>query len=48
MCGLAALPKPDQVWLLSQIRRATLPDQRVVLDWLLAKLNLKALPKDKV
>jgi hypothetical protein len=33
------LPKPDQVWLLSQIRRATIDDQRVVLDWLLKKFK---------
>lgn len=36
----AALPKPDQVWLLSQIRRATIADQEVVLGWLLNKFNL--------
>ena len=36
----AALPKPDQVWLLSQIRRATITDQKVVLGWLLNKFNL--------
>jgi len=33
-------PKPDQIHLLAQIRRATLDDQRVVLDWLLRKFNL--------
>jgi len=37
----AALPKPGQVWLLSQVRRATIDDQRVLLEWLLVKFNLK-------
>ncbi len=32
--------KPDQIHLLSQIRRATIGDQRVVLEWLLQKFNL--------
>jgi len=36
-----ALPKPDQVWLLSQIRRATIDDQRAALDWLLQKFSTK-------
>ena len=40
-----ALPKPDTVHLLSQIRRATISDQRVVLDWLLQKFNLVASEK---
>ena len=31
--------KPDRVWLLSQIRRATIDDQRVVLDWLNRKFG---------
>jgi hypothetical protein len=35
----AAMPKPDQVWLLSQVRRATVGDQRVLLDWLRAKFK---------
>ncbi len=34
--------KPDQIHLLSQIRRATIGDQRVVLEWLLQKFNLTA------
>ena len=34
-----ALPKPDQIHLLAQIRRATLSDQQVVLEWLLRKFN---------
>ena len=33
----AALPKPDQVWLLAQVRRATIDDQKAVLDWLRTK-----------
>lgn len=40
----AALPKPDQVWLLAQVRRSTIADQHAVLDWLLKKFNLKAEP----
>ncbi|MDQ2752269.1 MAG: HNH endonuclease [Bacteroidota bacterium] len=34
-----ALPKPDQIHLLAQIRRATINDQQVVLNWLLKKFN---------
>jgi 5-methylcytosine-specific restriction endonuclease McrA len=34
-----ALPKPDQIWLLSQVRRATLEDQQAVLRWLEAKFK---------
>ncbi len=34
-----ALPKPDRVYLLSQIRRATIPDQQAVLKWLLEKFK---------
>ncbi len=37
-----ALPKPDRVHLLAQIRRATIQDQEAVLNWLLQKFNLKA------
>jgi hypothetical protein len=40
-----ALPKPDQIHLLSQTRRATIDDQCVLLDWLLKKFNLEAKPK---
>ena len=36
-----SLPKPDRVHLLAQVRRATIDDQRVVLDWLLKKFKLK-------
>jgi hypothetical protein len=34
-----ALPKPDEVWLLSQVRRATIDSQKSVLDWLLKKFE---------
>ena len=37
----AALPKPDQVWLLSQVRRATIDDQEAVLEWLQKKFSMK-------
>ena len=37
-----ALPKPDQIHLLPQIRRATINDQEAVLKWLLQKFNLEA------
>lgn len=40
-----ALPKPDTVHLLSQIRRATIQDQRVVMDWLLGKFRLMAVER---
>lgn len=33
----ASLPKPDRVWLLAQVRRATMDDQKAVLDWLRTK-----------
>lgn len=39
--------KPDQIYLLAQIRRATIGDQRVVLEWLLQKFNLTAGKKDE-
>jgi 5-methylcytosine-specific restriction endonuclease McrA len=35
------LPKPDQIHLLAQVRRATIDDQRAVLNWLLQKFKLK-------
>ena len=41
-----ALPKPDQIYLLAQIRRATINDQQAVLDWLLQKFNLAAKQKN--
>ena len=36
-----ALPKPDRIHLLAQIRKATLSDQEAVLEWLLQKFDLK-------
>lgn len=36
-----SLPKPDRVHLLAQVRRATINDQRVLLDWLLQKFKLR-------
>jgi hypothetical protein len=36
-----ALPKPDQIHLLAQIRRATIQDQEAVLSWLLQKFNIE-------
>lgn len=38
----AAPIKPDRAQLLAQIRRATLEDQKIVLDWLLRKFKLRA------
>ena len=40
-----APPKPNRLYLLSQVRRATIDDQRAVLDWLLQKYNLASVPK---
>jgi hypothetical protein len=40
-----ALPKPDRIHLLAQIRRATINDQEAVLNWLLQKFNLEAKQK---
>src|SRR5439155_19069185 len=37
-----APPKPSRIHLLSQARRATVDDQRALLDWLLGKFNLVA------
>ena len=34
-----ALPKPDRIHLLAQIRRATIQDQRAVLEWLITKFK---------
>ena len=39
----SSLPKPDQVHLLPQVRRATIDDQRVLLKWLLQKFKLTIL-----
>ena len=41
-----ALPKPDRIHLLAQIRRATIPDQEAVLKWLLQKFNMEAAKKN--
>jgi hypothetical protein len=41
-----ALPKPDRVHLLSQVRRATIDDQEALLSWLLGKFGLKAGKQD--
>jgi HNH endonuclease len=38
----AALPKPDRVHLLAQIRRATIDDQEAVLSWLHQKFGVVA------
>jgi hypothetical protein len=41
-----ALPKPDRIHLLAQIRRATISDQKAVLEWLLQKFeSAKRAPK---
>jgi hypothetical protein len=42
-----ALPKPDRIHLLAQIRRATIQDQEAVLDWLLQKFNMEAKKRRK-
>jgi len=36
-----ALPKPGRIHLLSQVRRATIDDQQVLLDWLLRKFKVE-------
>ena len=41
----AALPKPDRIHLLAQVRRATIDDQEAVLSWLLNKFGLIAKKK---
>ena len=38
-----SLPKPDQVHLLAQVRRATIDDQKVLLNWLLRKFKLNVM-----
>ncbi|MGH8556603.1 MAG: HNH endonuclease [Methylococcales bacterium] len=40
-----ALPKPDRIHMLAQVRRATISDQQAVLHWLLLKFNLEAKKK---
>ena len=42
-----ALPKPDRIHLLGQVRRATLDDQEAVLKWLLEKFAMVAQKKSK-
>ena len=42
-----ALPKPDRIHLLAQIRRAMIHDQEAVLDWLLQKFSLEAKKRNK-
>jgi hypothetical protein len=37
--------KPDRIHLLAEVRRATIQDQHVVLDWLLMKFNLAVVDK---
>jgi hypothetical protein len=41
----SSLPKPDRIHLLAQVRRATIDDQRAVLNWLLDKFQLVASSK---
>ncbi len=36
----SASPKPDRIWLLSQVRRATIDDQMEILRWLETKFNV--------
>jgi 5-methylcytosine-specific restriction endonuclease McrA len=38
----AALPKPDTISLLGQVRRATIESQKAVLEWLLTKYGRKS------
>lgn len=37
----ASPPKPDRILLLAQVRRATISDQKALLEWLLLKFNLR-------
>jgi len=37
-----APPKPDLIYLLAQVRKATISDQHELLKWLLQKFNMKA------
>ena len=37
-----SLPKPDQIHLLAQVRRATIDDQKALLKWLLQKFKRTA------
>ena len=38
--------KTERIQLLSQVRRGTRDDQEAVLNWLLEKFRLRAVPKD--
>ena len=40
----ASLPRPGRIQILSQVRRATIDDQLALLDWLLVKFRLVAMP----
>jgi hypothetical protein len=40
-----ALPKPDRIFLLGQVRRAPIDDQEAVLAWLLSKFGLSTQKK---
>jgi len=40
-----AMPKPDRIYLLAQIRKATIQDQEAVLNWLLQKFKLEVREK---
>jgi hypothetical protein len=42
----AASIKPDRLQLLAQTRRATIDDQKAVMEWLLKKFKLKAIEGD--
>jgi len=42
----AAPIKPDRLQLLAQIRRATIEDQREVLNWMLRKFKLRIVPEE--
>lgn len=39
-------PKPDRIFLLAQVRRATIQDQEALLEWLLKKFNLDVHKKE--
>jgi len=42
-----ALPKPDRIHLLAQVRKATIDDQEAVLKWLLEKFRRTSIPRDE-
>ncbi len=46
--GLANIgfPKPDRIHLLAQVRRATIDDQKALLEWLLKKFHTKITDKN--